>query len=118
MILQEEEVKEAIKLIDDFMEYPNGELPKVEGSIPWGNYSNSWEWMMPVFFKINSLGKEYNAAIFKTYISVSVEIGGKVFKDFSFAHAEYITATQDGLEAMFKIIVKFIKWYNEKILNK
>ena len=82
------------------------------------NYHDSWDWIMPVATKINGLGKEYSLAIFKNYVSLTVEKGGKVYKDFSFAHAEYITTEQTGKEAIFKLIVKFIKWYNENILAK
>ncbi len=79
-------------------------------------YHASWEWIMPVIDKINGLGKEYSIAIFKTYISCTVEKGGKVYKDFSFAHSEYITATQTGKQAAFKLLIKFIIWHNENIL--
>lgn len=81
-------------------------------------YHESWDWSMPVVDKINGLGKEFSLAIFKNYVSLTVEKGGKVYKDFSFAHAEYITAEQTGKEATFKLIVKFIKWYNENIIKK
>ncbi len=104
------ELETNIKLIDDFMAWPNGELPKVDGSIPWGNYSNSWDWLMPVIDKINSLGKSYSFAIFKTYLSLTVEKESKFFKDFSFSHAEYITSEQTGKEAAYKLIVKFLNW--------
>lgn len=77
-------------------------------------YEKSWDWMWPVIDKINGLGKEYSFATFKTYASCTVEKGGKVFKDFNFAHAEYITATQTSQEAVYKLLVKFIKWENER----
>ena len=111
-----EELRNNIKLIDDFMEWPNGELPKVEGSIPWGNYSNSWDWLFPVIDKINGMGKEYSFATFKTYVSLTVEKSvNKMYKDFSFAHAEYITANQTSKEAAYKLLVKFVVWHNEHV---
>jgi len=76
-------------------------------------YYSSWDSLMSVVEKINGLGKEYNLSIFKTYVAVSVEKGGKVYKDFSFAHSENITSTQTPKEATYKVVVKFIKWYNE-----
>lgn len=88
-----------------------------ENSLRWF-YDTSWDSLMPVIDKINGLGKEYSIAIFKTYISCTVEKGGKVYKDFSFAHSEYITSTQTSKEAAFKLVVKFIMWYNENILVK
>lgn len=81
-------------------------------------YDTSWDWLFPVIDKINSLGKEYQFSTFKTYCSCSVEKGGRVFKDFSFAHAEYITATQTSKEAVYKLIVKFVKWHNQNITPK
>ena len=81
-------------------------------------YYKSWDWIMPVIDKINGLGKEYSFAIFKTYVSLTVEKGGKMYKDFSFAYSEYITAEQTGIEAAFKLIIKFIAWYSENIVVK
>jgi hypothetical protein len=73
----------------------------------------SWDLIHMVIDHINGLGKEFSFAIFKTYVSLTVEKGGKFYKDFSFAHAEYITSEQSGKEAAFKLIIKFIKWHNE-----
>lgn len=78
-------------------------------------YHYSWDALWPAIRKINSLGKEYQFAIFKTYLSCTVEKPSKFNKDFSFSHAEYITSEQTDLQAAYKLIVKFIKWYNEKI---
>lgn len=77
----------------------------------------SWDLLHMVIDEINGLGKEFSFAIFKTYVSLTIEKGGKFYKDFSFAHAEYITSEQTGKEAAFKLIVKFIKWQSEKKLE-
>lgn len=77
-------------------------------------YNNSWDWSMPVADKINSMGKAFSLAVFKSYVSLTVEKGGKFYKDFHFTHAEYITDEQTGKEAMFKLLVRFIKWQNEQ----
>ena len=74
-------------------------------------HHESWDWLMPVIRKINSLGKEVQFAIFKSYVSCTVEKGGKFYKDFSFSHAEYITSEQTDIQAAFKLVVKFIRWY-------
>lgn len=81
-------------------------------------WHDSWDWSMPVASKINAMGKEYNLSIFKTYISLSVEKPSKFTRDFSFSHAEYITSEQSGKEALFRLIIKFLKWYNEKKAEK
>lgn len=76
-------------------------------------YHSSWDWLMPVIRKINGLGKEYQFTIFKTYVSCTVERGGKFYKDFSFSHAEYITEEQSDITAAYNLVVKFIEWYNQ-----
>lgn len=77
-------------------------------------YNLSWDWLMPVIRKINTLGKGIQFAIFKTYVSCTVEKGGKFYKDFSFSHAEYITGEQSDLEAAYKLVYKFVEWYEKK----
>ena len=79
-------------------------------------FHTSWDWMFPVIDKINDMGKAYSFATFKTYVSCVVEKGGnKMYKDYSFANAEYITAEQTGKEAAFRLLVKFVKWHNEQV---
>lgn len=81
-------------------------------------YHASWDWIMPVIRKINSLGKEYQLAIFKNYVSCTVEKGGKFYKDFSYSHAEYITSEQSDITAAFKLVVHFVEWYNQHVKPK
>jgi len=69
--------------------------------------------LLPIVRKINTLGKEYQFSIFKNYVSCTVEKSVKFRKDFSFSYAEYITNEQSDLEAIFKLIVKFVNWYEE-----
>lgn len=73
-------------------------------------YHTSWNWLMPVIRKINSMDKAIQFAIFKTYVSCTVERGGKFYKDFAFSHAEYITSEQSDIEAAWKLVVKFVEW--------
>lgn len=80
-------------------------------------FHDSWDWTMPVAEKINSMGKAFSLAVFKNYVSLTVEKGGKFYKDFSYSHAEYITAEQTGKIAMFKLLVSFIKWQNEQVIT-
>lgn len=80
-------------------------------------YHSSWDWLMPVIRKINGMGKEFQFTIFKTYVSCTVEKGGKFYKDFSFSHAEYITEEQSDITAAFNLVIKFIEWHNQ-INNK
>jgi len=127
MKLTPEEILEGNKLIAVFMDWTKS---PVHGWLPNGkedrwNYGgdetllfhDSWDWTMPVADKINAMGKAYSLAVFKSYISLTIEKGGKFYKDFSYSHAEYITSEQTGKEAMFKLLVSFVKWQNEQERN-
>lgn len=81
-------------------------------------FHESWDWLFPVITKINGLGKEYSFAIFKTYVSLTVERGGKFYKDFSYAYSEYITSEQSALEAAFRLVIRYIIWHNENNSKK
>lgn len=121
--LTSNEVYEGQKLIANFINLPiektsYGDVYKHYDEVYLPNellFYNSWDWLMPVIDQINNLGKEYSFAIFKTYVSLTVERGGKMYKDFSFAHSEYITLSQTGIEAAFKLIIRFLAWYKENI---
>ncbi len=116
MELTKEEISEGNSLISKFMRQGSDYENVVGLNFVW--YITSWESLFEAIDKINSLGKGYSFAIFKTYVSLSVETGGKFYKDFSFAYSEYITPDQTGKEAAFKLIVRFIKWYNEQVLTQ
>jgi hypothetical protein len=112
-----EEQLNGNKLIAKFL----GKSEKIESAYMLGGggyascrFHESWDWLMGAVRKINGMGKEYQFAIFKTYVSCTVEKGGKFYKDFSFSHAEYITAEQTDIEAAFKLVVAFVEWHNEK----
>ena len=81
-------------------------------------YNKEWNWLMPVIRKINDIGKDTQFAIFKTYVSCTVEKHSKFHKGFSFSHAEYITPEQTDIQAAFKLVVKFVSWYNTTIAAK
>ncbi len=46
------------KLIAEFMYTDGFEHPKVDGSLPFGDYHTSWDWLMPVVEKCYELGAE------------------------------------------------------------
>jgi hypothetical protein len=126
--MSNEEITEGNKLLAEFMKVTlegnerNGFWLVGEG-VPQPftqhlGYHSSWDWIWPVIDKINGLGKAYSFATFKTYMSLTVEkSGNKMYKDFSFAHAEYITAEQTSKEAAFKLLTRFVKWHNEHVLQ-
>jgi hypothetical protein len=125
-----EETIQGTKSIADFMGYEKDGVFYSIGVINHLTFNNrkhheeqlcfhlSWDWIMPVIRKINGLGKEYQLAIFKNYVSCTVEKGGKFYKDFSFSHAEYITGEQDDITAAFKLVVRFVEWYNVNVKAK
>jgi len=39
------------KIIAEFMYVGDFEHPKIDGSLPWGDYHKSWDWLMPVIEK-------------------------------------------------------------------
>jgi hypothetical protein len=120
----EAEILEYNDLLAGFMnisltKYPTGFETYVGEGLPYTfadnlRYHESWDWLFPIIDKINGMGKEYQFATFKTYVSLTVEkSGNKMYKDFSFANSEYITAEQTSKEAAYKLLIKFIKWHNE-----
>jgi len=70
---------------------------------------------MPITRKINNLNKATQFAIFKTYVSCTVEKGSKFYRDFSYSNAEYITSEQSDIEAVWKLAVDFVRWYNNTV---
>jgi len=129
-----EEIKQGNKLIVEYVGYPVREFTSITGrkfnqycalprpmvTLEVGYetqllFHKDWNWLMPIVEMINSLGKEFSFAIFKNYVSCTVEKGGKFYKDFSFSHAEYITSEQNAITAVYKLVVKFIEWHNVKV---
>ncbi len=131
MKLTVEEILEGNKLIAEFMGYRvfHKRYPKNHGIgapekefkdciVEKTKYHSSWDWSILVVDRINGMGKAFNLAMFKNYISLTVEkFENKFYKDFSFSHAEYITSEQTGKEAMFKLLVKFIEWHNQQVTS-
>lgn len=75
-------------------------------------YDRSWDWIMPVVQKIESLG--YGTEIvaapgYECHISEGTTQGdgGKFFDSIS-----YVENTATKIEAVYKAVVEFIKWYN------
>ena len=68
------------------------------------NYSESWNWLMPVLEKIHKLGYPYlvsnnTTTIYKTWMKKTI------------AHSH----GKDTIESAWKTIIQFIKWYNKHI---
>ena len=74
-------------------------------------YFSSWDWLMPVVEKIESLPDINQAGICvlieHSYCRIYLDNWGK-YTDV----AQYVTK-KDKLGAVYQAVVKFIKWYNE-----
>lgn len=73
-------------------------------------YDSSWDWLMPVVEKIESLDDEKSVNINGPLCLIKGDhtaVGGW----------DLITASADGptkIEAVYKAVVEFIKWYNSQ----
>lgn len=115
-MITDEEILEGNALIlkfDGHVDFDSYDAEKQDRLLKTHVYQGSWDLLFPLIDRINGMGKEYHLAIFKTYVSISVEKGGKFYKDFHLAHSENISKEQTSREAAYKVIVKFVKWYNK-----
>lgn len=69
-------------------------------------YDQSWNWLMPVVEKIESLG-------YKTKITTKDEEGHVCYIYISFKHSKWGSHTKSKIEAVYKACIMFIKWYNQ-----
>lgn len=72
-------------------------------------YHTSWDWLMPVVEKIESI-------IFDENNSFNVTIGSSIYCVIQDSNGECYDMTYDGEESklavVYKAVVEFIKWYN------
>jgi hypothetical protein len=80
------------KTISDFMYTDGFEHPKIDGSLPFGDYHNSWDWLMPVANEIIKSRDEQNA-------------------DWDLTNLKYALQTTN-IEYVYKAVVEFINEYN------
>jgi hypothetical protein len=85
-----------IKMISEFMK--GYDFEHIDGGLPLGDFSNSWDWLMPVVKKCNSIRNEV--------LSYPTDV------------EDYWEDIHNSLEELdvywtFKKCVVFIKWYNK-----
>lgn len=121
------DIKESNKLIAEFMGWyqedgddlhwmvNDGISIKVIYSIP-NNYPHrtlpfhrSWDWLMPVVEKIQSVG--YNISISTNGFVKIVKVGGVGKTDTNVIPIRYFGNLKENV---YNSVVEFIKWYNEK----
>lgn len=107
-------ITEGNKLIAEFMGYQINIGYNKQGVLFAGQhinankllYHSSWDWLMPVVEKIESLN--FTTSIYhlpKTLNTVKIFSGG----------ADVVGKNgETKMEAVYKAVIEFIKWYNQK----
>ena len=112
---------EKNKLIDLFME-SKGEwvsYKDMHGGEVWGNYKpynyhSSWDCLMPVVEKIESLG--YKTSIIKSMVDLNIMLikdrEDNHYREHSSFEIEHTLYGNTKIEAVYNACVDFILWYN------
>ena len=112
------EIKENKRLIAKFMGYidngdgeylihPDTNYDHSLNDFDWFLYHNSWEWLMPVVEKINTLDDYgYSVIIHQHYT--------EVYKNEPKPVVIISTSGDDCIKGVYNAVVEFIKWYNKK----
>lgn len=119
-----EEILEGNKLIGEFLgmgwvndspeDYPNGyyisnnEDTDLPLEVKDWEFHSSWQWLMPVVEKIESLGFWFN--IKKNHVTIAWDNKGTT--DSNMIHSEF--GDQPKIERVFICTIYFIKWYNQQ----
>ena len=74
------------------------------------SYHNSWDWLMPVVEKIESLEDKYD------YFTVNISGGNNPYIESSTGEliADIAGFELTKIQATYKAVVEFIKWYNKQ----
>lgn len=104
------EVTEGNKLIAEFMGYKDEKYYYTNGKESLGidamNYHTSWDWIMPVVEKIESMGHAVSIEKFICTIWNRSYNGGIICCN---------KGTDNKKQVCFRAVIQFIEWYN---LNK
>lgn len=99
-------IEQSNKLIAEFMGL---NCPPKNGigyySVDELDYNSSWDWLMPVVEKIESL--RYWVEIRGTYIGIGIRGHEETIINRSFS-----SIRTKNIEALYRVIVEFINWYN------
>ncbi len=118
--MNEKEIYENNILIAKFMEYPNNGVfysinvfnPETLNSRTHHeqqlHFQDSWEWIMPVVEKIESIGYPYERDMY-----YRIDIGEETYLRKDGELSQYIVSSNDR-DGLYKICIEFIKWYNSK----
>lgn len=114
-----ENTKENNKLIALFMGIEltkdnKGNHPLISAPFPpieCFQYHSSWNWLMPVVEKIESL--KFWVENRYTYVAI-----GKKDHENSIISNSFSSLHNTKIEAIYKTVVQFIKWYNENLKSE
>lgn len=109
--MPEQEILEGNKLISKFMGVDDG-IPHDHQGIYL--YHSSWDWLMPVWNKIQRWGKfefgiDWEQSIGEMFITISTTKTNK----FTFRWLY-----SGDIKDVFYVVVEFIKWYNSQNMNE
>ncbi len=114
MTEEEKEIRESNYLIDSFMDSFSDSILKRALLNPENFYHESWDCLMPVVETIGNYifddmikGEEPDTAYMRTFSKCQARIN---------RFGLYEGETQ--IEATYKAVIDFIKWYNNKKLKK
>jgi len=75
----------------------------------YNTYHSSWNWLMPVVEKINTIDSyAYNFVIRACNVRIDIPREGNLIV------LETETTVDNQIKAVYEAVVKFIEWYNEK----
>ena len=112
--MKKKEIEEGNILIAKFLDlnlqYRDGIIPILENEwgeddilSEWAKWHISWYWLMPVVEKIESMGYE-----------VWLKKQSCWIYDYPEKKIVHIMDSYNKIEAVYKAVVEFIKWYNQQ----
>lgn len=117
-------LEESNKLIADFMGLSTVEK---HGELLWADwdglhstkYHTSWDWLMPVIEKIESIPIVENVRIAESFVNIQVVnkdgISHTTFQIFYTNNGRYFKQEDDletKIQAVYQAVTQFIQWYN------
>lgn len=118
-----QEIERGNRIVAEFMEIPKCDRCDDCGSYKFGSgqyyspakmeYHSSWDWLVPVYRKINEIHKVYIDKVAPQFQGVTwtTEMSEKWWPAYA--------ATRDlDLQKLWTAIVKFLEWYNSQQVNQ
>lgn len=109
------EIIEGNKLIAEFMGYYNWE------DRTYGQYHTSWDWLMPVVEKIESIQDEHHGYFGVHIVSNTCTIQGTNLylsvdnTDYGYVYFDHVVLDNKP-QSTYQAIIRFLTWYNTQII--